>query len=156
VFGRGGEEAQALARAGVPFRIVPGITAGIGGLAYAGIPVTHRDTNHAVTFITGHGVDGKLTKLDWAAVSHGAPTLVLYMARKFASEIAQALLDAGRKPDEPAAIIANATRSDQQVTITTLAGLPAAAETAPALAVLVIGENVGLARELSWLARTIA
>jgi len=156
VFGRGGEEAQALARAGVPFRIVPGISAGIGGLAYAGIPVTHRDTNHAVTFITGHGIDGKLTKLDWAAVSRGAPTLVLYMARKFAGEITQALLDAGRRSDEPAAIIANATRSDQQVTITTLAGLPAAAESAPALAVLVIGENVGLARELSWLARTIA
>jgi uroporphyrin-III C-methyltransferase len=152
VFGRGGEEAQALARAGVPFRIVPGITAGIGGLAYAGIPVTHRDTNHAVTFITGHGIDGKLTKLDWAAVSRGAPTLVLYMARKFAGDIAQALLAAGRNPDEPAAIIANATRPDQHVTITTLAGLPAAAENAPALAVLVIGENVGLARELSWLA----
>jgi uroporphyrin-III C-methyltransferase len=152
VFGRGGEEAQALARARVPFRIVPGITAGIGGLAYAGIPVTHRDTNHAVTFITGHGIDGKLTQLDWAAVSRGAPTLVLYMARKFAGEIAQALLAAGRSPDEPAAVIANATRPDQHVTITTLAGLPAAAETAPALAVLVIGENVGLARELSWLA----
>jgi len=152
VFGRGGEEAQALARAGVPFRIVPGITAGIGGLAYAGIPVTHRDTNHAVTFITGHGIDGKLTQLDWAAVSRGAPTLVLYMARKFAGEITKALLDAGRRGDEPAAVIANATRPDQHVTITTLAGLPAAAETAPALAVLVIGENVGLARELSWLA----
>ena len=151
VFGRGGEEAQALARARVPFRIVPGITTGIGGLAYAGIPVTHRDTNHAVTFITGHGIDGKLTKLDWAAVSRGAPTLVLYMARKFAGEIAEALLAAGRSPDEPAAVIANATRPDQHVTITTLAGLPAAAETAPALAVLVIGENVGLARELSWL-----
>ena len=154
VFGRGGEEAQALARAGVPFRIVPGITAGIGGLAYAGIPVTHRDTNHAVTFITGHGVDGKLTKLDWAAVSRGAPTLVLYMARKFAGEIVQALLDAGRSPDGPAAILANATRPDQQVVITTLAGLPAAAQNAPALAVLVIGENVALARELSWLAKT--
>jgi len=154
VFGRGGEEAQALARAGVPFRIVPGITAGIGGLAYAGIPLTHRDTNHAVTFITGHGVDGKLTKLDWTAVSRGAPTLVLYMARKFAGEIVQALLLAGRDPNEPAAIIANATRADQQVAITTLAGLPAAAEKAPALAVMVIGENVGLAGELSWLART--
>ena len=154
VFGRGGEEAQALARAGVPFRIVPGITAGIGGLAYAGIPLTHRDTNHAVTFITGHGVDGKLTKLDWTAVSRGAPTLVLYMARKFAGEIVQALLLAGRDPNEPAAIVANATRADQQVAITTLAGLPAAAETAPALAVMVIGENVGLAGELSWLART--
>ena len=69
VFGRGGEEAGALAKAGVPFRIVPGITAGIGGLAYAGIPVTHRDTNHAVTFITGHGADGKLPRLDWAALA---------------------------------------------------------------------------------------
>lgn len=153
VFGRGGEEAQALARAGVNFRIVPGITAGIGGLAYAGIPVTHRDTNHAVTFITGHGADGKLTKLDWAAVSRGAPTLVLYMARKFADEIARALVAAGRSPDEPAAIVANAARPDQQVIVTNLAGLSAAAETAPALSVLVIGENVRLAGELSWLAK---
>jgi uroporphyrin-III C-methyltransferase len=156
VFGRGGEEAQALARAGVPFRIVPGITAGIGGLAYAGIPVTHRDTNHAVTFITGHGVDGKLTKLDWAAVSRGAPTLVLYMARRFAGEISQGLLAAGRSPNEPAAIVANAARPDQQVTVTTLAGLAAAAETAPALAIIVIGENVRLAEELNWLAKTSA
>src|SRR5882757_707064 len=155
VFGRGGE-AQALARAGVPFRIVPGITAGIGGLAYAGIPVTHRDTNHAVTFITGHGIDGKLTQLDWAAVSRGAPTLVLYMARKFAGEIAQALLAAGRNADEPAAIVANATRGDQQVTITTLGALPAAAEAAPALAIMVIGENVRLAGELNWLAKISA
>jgi uroporphyrin-III C-methyltransferase len=152
VFGRGGEEAQALARAGVPFRVVPGITAGIGGLAYAGIPVTHRDTNHAVTFITGHGADGKLTRLDWAAVSRGAPTLVLYMARKFAGEIAQDLLAAGREPHEPAAIVANAARPDQQVIVTTLGGLAAAAENAPSLAIIVIGENVKLAQELSWLA----
>jgi uroporphyrin-III C-methyltransferase len=156
VFGRGGEEAQALARAGVNFRIVPGITAGIGGLAYAGIPVTHRDTNHAVTFITGHGADGKLTKLDWAAVSRGAPTLVLYMARKFAGEIAQALLTAGRAPDESCAIVANAARPDQQVIVTTLEGLAAAAENAPALSIIVIGENVKLAGELSWLAKISA
>jgi len=154
VFGRGGEEAQALARAGVPFRIVPGVSAGIGGLAYAGIPVTHRDTNHAVTFITGHGVDGKLTQMDWAAVSRGAPTLVLYMARKFAGEISQKLVAAGRKPDEPAAIVANAARADQQVIVTTLGGLAAAAENAPALAIIVIGENVRLAEELSWLGKT--
>jgi uroporphyrin-III C-methyltransferase len=151
VFGRGGEEAQALARAGVPFRIVPGITAGIGGLAYAGIPVTHRDTNHAVTFITGHGSDGRLTRLDWDAVSRGAPTLVFYMARRFAGEIAEALLAAGRQPSEPAAIIANAARPDQDVRVTDLAGLAAAAETAPALAIIVIGRNVALARELAWL-----
>jgi uroporphyrin-III C-methyltransferase len=154
VFGRGGEEAQALARAHIPFRIVPGITAGIGGLAYAGIPVTHRDTNHAVTFITGHGSDGKLTRLDWQAVSRGAPTLVFYMARRFAAEISAALLGAGRNSDEPAAIVANAARPDQQVIVTTLGGLAAAAEAAPSLAIMVIGKNVALARELSWLAQT--
>jgi uroporphyrin-III C-methyltransferase len=152
VFGRGGEEAQALARAHVPFRIVPGITAGIGGLAYAGIPVTHRDTNHAVTFITGHGIDGKLTALDWNAVSRGAPTLVFYMGRKFAREIAQALMDAGRPASEPAAVVANAARADQEVTVTTLGGLAAAVANAPALAIIVIGQNVTLAKELSWLA----
>ncbi len=151
VFGRGGEEAQALARAQIPFRIVPGITAGIGGLAYAGIPVTHRDTNHAVTFITGHGSDGKLTRLDWDAVSRGAPTLVFYMGRKFAGEIARALLAAGRPPGEPAAIVANAARPDQELRITDLAGLAVAAETAPLLAIIVIGKNVELAKELHWL-----
>jgi len=154
VFGRGGEEAQALARAGIPFRIVPGVTAGIGGLAYAGIPVTHRDTNHAVTFITGHGVDGKLTKLDWAAVSRGAPTLVLYMGRKFAGEISAALMAAGRPADQPAAVVVNAARSEQQVIVTTLAGL-GAIETGNAPTILVIGENVSLARELDWLTKSV-
>ncbi|MGZ5924165.1 MAG: uroporphyrinogen-III C-methyltransferase, partial [Rhizomicrobium sp.] len=95
VFGRGGEEALALTRGGIPFRIVPGVTAGIGGLAYAGIPVTHRDTNHAVTFITGHGADGKLPKLDWAALATASPTIVLFMARKFAGDIAAKLIAAG-------------------------------------------------------------
>src|ERR1700754_4456436 len=151
VFGRGGEEAQALARAGVNFRIVPGITAGIGGLAYAGIPVTHRDTNHAVTFITGHGADGKLTKLDWDAAARGAPTLVFYMARKFAGEISRNLIAAGRDRNESAAIVANAAREDQHVFFTTLGELPTTAENAPALAIMVIGENVRLAKELNWL-----
>ena len=152
-FGRGGEEAQALARARVPFRIVPGITAGIGGLAYAGIPVTHRDTNHAVTFITGHGADGKLPKLDWQALGKGSQTLVFYMARKFAGEIAGALLAAGRAPNEPAAIVANATRADQKVIVTTLAELGQAAEKAPALSIIVVGENVRLRQELEWLSK---
>src|SRR5450432_2137149 len=123
VFGRGGEEAGALAKARVPFRIVPGITAGIGGLAYAGIPVTHRDTNHAVTFITGHGADGKLPDLDWNAVANGSPTIVLYMARSFAGEIAAKLIAAGRDANEPAALVADATFEKQQVAVTTLAGL---------------------------------
>src|SRR6195952_1399663 len=137
VFGRGGEEAQALARAGVPFRVVPGVTAGIGGLAYAGIPVTHRDTNHAVTFITGHGADGKLPKLDWHAIAKGAPTLVLFMARTFAGEIAQLLIDAGRDADEPAAIVCDASTAKQTVAVTTLSqlGETAAASNAPAILV---------------------
>ena len=155
VFGRGGEEAQALARAGVPFRIVPGITAGIGGLAYAGIPVTHRDTNHAVTFITGHGSDGKLPHLDWGRVAKSAPTLVFYMGRKFAGQIADMLIAGGRARSEPAAIVANAARPDQQVFITTLGGLAEAAEKSPALAIIVIGENVKLAEELNWLAAAV-
>ena len=152
VFGRGGEEAQVLARAGIPFRIVPGITAGIGGLAYAGIPVTHRDTNHAVTFITGHGADGKLPPLNWPAIAAGSQTLVFYMARKFAGEIAAALIAGGRKPDEPAAVIANAARADQAVTVTTLSQLGDAAAASPALSILVIGKNVELRGELNWLA----
>src|SRR5947208_13336900 len=79
VFGRGGEEALALAEARIPFRIVPGITAGIGGLAYAGIPVTHRDINSAVTFVTGHDSDGTVpSAVDWAALAHGSPEFVAY------------------------------------------------------------------------------
>ena len=152
VFGRGGEEARELAQAGVPFRVVPGITAGIGGLAYAGIPVTHRDTNAAVTFVTGHGADGKLPQLNWPALAKGSPTLVFYMARKHAGEIALALIAAGRAPDEPAAIVANAARSDQTVTITALAKLGEAAAASPAVSILVVGENVRLRQDLDWLA----
>jgi len=156
VFGRGGEEARALAAARVPFRIVPGITAGIGGLAYAGIPVTHRDTNHAVTFITGHGADGRLPAFDWDAIARGAPTLVLYMARRHAGAIAGALIAAGRKPGEAAAVIADATRADQRVIVTTLAKLGEAAEAAPPLSILVVGENVRFREELDWLGRFAA
>ncbi|HEY8697836.1 MAG TPA: uroporphyrinogen-III C-methyltransferase [Rhizomicrobium sp.] len=151
VFGRGGEEALALARAGIPFRIVPGITAGIGGLAYAGIPVTHRDTNHAVTFITGHGADGKLPALDWSAIAKGSPTLVLYMALAHAEEIAAKLIEAGRGRDEPAAIVSDATFGKQSVRVTTLSGLGEAARDSSAPAILVIGENVRLRNGLDWL-----
>lgn len=151
VFGRGGEEALTLARAGIPFRIVPGVTAGIGGLAYAGIPVTHRDTNHAVTFITGHGADGGLPDLDWTAVAKGSPTLVLYMALAHADEIAQTLMAAGRQADEPAAIVSDASNAGQSVAVTTLGALGATATGSKAPAVLVIGENVKLARGLDWL-----
>jgi uroporphyrin-III C-methyltransferase len=151
MFGRGAEEALTLAHAGVPFRIVPGVTAGIGGLAYAGIPVTHRDTNHVVTFVTGHGADGKLPDLDWRAVAGGSPTLVLYMARKYAGEIANRLIAAGRDGCEPAAIVSNASFADQDVRVTTLAELGAAAAESTAPAILVIGPNVELREGMDWL-----
>jgi uroporphyrin-III C-methyltransferase len=151
VFGRGGEEALALARAHVPFRIVPGVTAGIGGLAYAGIPVTHRDTNHAVTFITGHGADGNLPALDWRSIARGSPTLVFYMALAHAGEIAAKLMDAGRAGDEPAAFVSDATSGEQRVHVTTLARLGEDAKSVDAPAILVIGENVRLREGLDWL-----
>ena len=151
VFGRGAEEALTLARAGVPFRIVPGVTAGIGGLAYAGIPVTHRDTNHVVSFVTGHGADGKLPDLDWGAIARGSPTIVLYMARKYAGEIADRLMAAGREAQEPAAIVSNASFADQNVRVTTLAELGAAAAESAAPAILVVGENVSLRASMDWL-----
>jgi uroporphyrin-III C-methyltransferase len=151
VFGRGGEEALALAAANVPFRIVPGVTAGIGGLAYAGIPVTHRDTNHAVTFITGHGVDGNIPALNWNAVSRGSPTIVLYMALAHADEIANKLLEAGRAANEPAAIVSDATSGKQNVRVTTLGELGAAAKESTAPSILIIGENVKLREGLDWI-----
>jgi uroporphyrin-III C-methyltransferase len=152
VFGRGGEEALALVRAGVPFRIVPGVTAGIGGLAYAGIPVTHRDVNQAVTFVTGSGAKGNAPDLDWTAIAKGSPTIVLYMARRHAGEIAGKLIAAGRDPHEPAAIISSASLDRQTTTITTLAELGQKAAEAETPAILVVGENVRLAEGLDWLA----
>jgi len=135
----------------VPFRIVPGVTAGIGGLAYAGIPATHRDTNHAVTFITGHGADGRLPDLDWAALAKGSPTLVLYMALAHAGEIAGKLMAAGRAPNEPAAIVSDASCETQSIQVTTLAQLGEAARASSTPAILVIGENVRLREGLDWL-----
>jgi uroporphyrin-III C-methyltransferase len=151
VFGRGAEEALALARAGIPFRIVPGVTAGIGGLAYAGIPVTHRDTNQAVTFITGSGAKGRAPDLDWEAIAKCSPTIVLYMARKHAGEIAKHLIAGGRDANEPAAIISNASLESQATIVTRLAALGDAAAVADTPAILVIGENVRLAAGLDWL-----
>ena len=151
VFGRGGEEALALVRAGIPFRVVPGVTAGIGGLAYAGIPVTHRDVNQAVTFVTGSGVDGKAPDLDWESIARGSPTIVLYMARRHVGEIAAKLIAAGRALSEPAAIISSASLDQQTTTVTTLGELGERAADAQTPAILVIGENVRLAEGLDWL-----
>ena len=153
VFGRGPEEALALAEAGIGFRVVPGITAGIGGLAYAGIPVTARDTNAAVAFVTGHGADGEIPDaFDWDALAKGAPVMVFYMGFKHLDRMVERLLAAGRRPDEPVAVVCDATTPRQKVVETTLAGLVAAVAdgglTPPAL--LVLGGVVGLRARLDW------
>jgi uroporphyrin-III C-methyltransferase len=152
VFGRGGEEALALAGAGVPFRIVPGITAGIGGLAYAGIPVTHRDTNSAVTFLTGHNTDGMLPGgLDWTAIARGAPVLVIYMASRHLRSIADQLMSGGRRADEPVAVISKATTPAQRVFVSTLGEVASAPAEIAAPAIVVVGEVVRLHTALDWL-----
>lgn len=154
VFGRGGEEALTLVGAGVPFRIVPGISAGVGGLAYAGIPITHRDVNHAVTFVTGHGVTGDVPDgLDWPALAKGAPVLVFYMALKHLGAIVERLVHAGRDPNDAAAIVVRASLPDQRVLETTLAQAPSALAQSglqpPGL--FVVGEAVRLRAGLDWL-----
>ena len=151
VFGRGGEEALALAAAGIPFRIVPGITAGIGGLAYAGIPVTHRDTNSAVTFLTGHNSDGSVPGgLDWEAIARGAPVLVLYMASRHLPRIVERLMAGGRRAEEPAAVISKATTASQRVLVSTLGEIAEAAAEIDTPAIVVIGEVVRFHAMLDW------
>jgi uroporphyrin-III C-methyltransferase len=158
VFGRGGEEALALAAAGVPFRIVPGITAGIGGLAYAGIPLTHREIASAATFVTGHDRGGAVPEtVDWDAIARGAPVIVLYMGLAHLGRITARLIAAGRSPDEPVAIISRATTPEQRVVIAALRDAAARAEATriEAPTIIVIGEVVRLHASLDWLrART--
>ena len=154
VFGRGGEEALTLIDHGVPFRIVPGITAGIGGLAYAGIPVTHREINHAVTFLTGHDSSGVVPdRIDWDAIGRGSPVIVMYMAMKHIATISAHLIAAGRSPDEPVAFVCDAATASQQVLETTL-GRAEADVLASGLeppAIVVVGEVVRLRPSLDWL-----
>ena len=140
--------------AGIPFRVVPGVSAGIGGLAYAGIPVTHRDVNQAVTFLTGHDQSGLTpSSIDWGGVARGAPVIVMYMALKHLAQIAAALVAAGRGKDEPVAIVCSATTDAQQVLETTLgtAASDSANRGLEPPAVVVVGEVVRLRAALDWL-----
>ena len=154
VFGRGGEEALALVDAGIPFRLVPGVTAGVGGLGYAGIPVTHRDVNHAVTFVTGHMAGGDVPEnLDWPSIAKGSPVIVLYMALSHLGEISKLLIENGRNANEPVALVRNATLKDQTVLETTLgrAVEDVARAEFKAPAIIVIGDVVKLREGLDWL-----
>jgi uroporphyrinogen III methyltransferase / synthase len=154
VFGRGGQEALALRAAGVPYEIVPGVTAGVGAPAYAGIPVTHRGLASAVALIAGHEDPGKEdAALDWPALAAFPGTLVFYMGVRQLPAIAQALIAAGRSPTEPAAIIERGTLPGQRTIAATLATLAdaARAQDVRAPAVTIVGPVVALADELSWL-----
>jgi len=142
VFGRGGEEVEALSRAGIPFRIVPGITAGIGGLAYAGIAVTRRGVNPNVTFLTAHDETGSVPLgVDWVSLARNDQTLVVYMGLSVLDEIVRTLLVHGRDHLTPVAIISHATTSWQRTLLSTLGESILAARRArlPTPAIIVIG-----------------
>ncbi|MCK9284420.1 MAG: uroporphyrinogen-III C-methyltransferase [Rhodocyclaceae bacterium] len=151
IFGRGGEEAAALARAGIGFQVVPGITAASGMAAYAGIPLTHRDYAQSCLFVTGHLKDGHLD-LDWAALSRPRQTVVIYMGISGIDEICRRLMAYGLPGGTPAAVVRNATLCDQQVVTADVSRLASACHGAgirpPAL--IVIGAVVSLAPQLDW------
>jgi uroporphyrinogen III methyltransferase/synthase len=156
VFGRGSEEAQALAEAGVPFEIVPGVTAGVAAAAYAGIPVTHRGTATSVTFVTGHEDPEKPEQqTDWAALARAGGTIVLYMGVKTLPHIAEALVAGGMSPDTPAAAVQWGTYPRQKTVVATVTTLADAAEREGlgAPVITVIGKVVGLRDEIGWFDR---
>jgi uroporphyrinogen III methyltransferase / synthase len=156
VFGRGGEEAETLRGAGIPFEIVPGVTAGIAATAYAGIPVTHRDDASAVAFVTGHEDPEKPeSAIDWPALAAFPGTLVLYMGVKNLPRIATRLIDAGRDRGEPAAAVQRGTHPDQRSVLATLETLPdrvAEAGLGPP-SILVFGPVAARAEAIEWLSR---
>jgi uroporphyrin-III C-methyltransferase len=154
VFGRGGEEAQTLVQADIKLRIIPGISAGIGGLAYAGIPVTHRDVNQSVTFLSGHDRTGSMpSAINWDAVSKGSQVIVMYMSIKHMPDICEKLIAAGRDENEPVAVVNNATRSDMRVLETTLSRAHADIVNSGigAPAIVCIGRVVLMRQCLDWL-----
>ncbi len=153
VFGRGGEEAEALAAAGIPFEVVPGVTAGVAAPASAGIPVTHRDLASAVAFVTGHEDPSKTeSTLDWAALAAFPGTLVVYMGVRQLEAITERLIAGGRSANEPAAVIQRGTLPGQRTvtgTLESIASVAAAADVrAPAIAVF--GPVAAMRQRLQW------
>ncbi|MDJ0037302.1 siroheme synthase CysG [Pantoea allii] len=149
IFGRGGEELQAAQQAGIPFQVVPGVTAAAGATAYAGIPLTHRDYAQSVLFITGHCRPDS-DDIDWPSLARARQTLAIYMGAVKAAHISKQLILHGRAATTPVAVIGRGTRSDQQVLTGTLEHLETLAASAPSPALLVIGEVVNLHGQLAW------
>lgn len=152
VFGRGSEEAEHLAQNGIPYEIVPGVTAASGGSAYAGIPLTHRGLATGVRYVTGHLREDMVLDHDWHSMADPNTTLVVYMGLNSFHEIAQHLMEAGLPSDTPAAAIQNATTSRQRRVIGTLSDLPRLVDEAnlSAPTIFVIGRVVSLAGTLDW------
>jgi uroporphyrinogen III methyltransferase/synthase len=154
VFGRGGEEALVLEQAGIPFEVVPGVTAGVAAPAYAGIPVTHRDVASGVAFITGHEDPSKPeSAIDWEALARFPGTLVFYMGVRSLPRIADRLVAGGRPPDEPVAVVERGTLPGQRTLLATLADVAerAAAERIRPPAITLVGEVARLREQLAWL-----
>ncbi|MDA0181031.1 uroporphyrinogen-III C-methyltransferase [Solirubrobacter phytolaccae] len=147
VFGRGGEEAQVLRAAGIPFEIVPAVTSGIAAPAYAGIPVTHRDYASGVAFVTGHE-DGSM---DWEALARFPGTLVFYMGVKALPRIADRLVAGGRSADEPVAVVERGTLPGQKTVVSTLSSVVEDAAGIRAPAITLVGPVAGLRSEIAWL-----
>ena len=154
IFGRGGEEAEALVAAGIRWEVVPGISSGVAAAAYAGIPLTHRGAASSVAFITGHENPQKRRQpIDWSVTAHAADTLVIFMCAETIAEIAARLIEAGRAAATPIAIIRWGTYAHQEVYAGVLADIAASLSAdfhiePPAIAI--IGEVVALRRTLGW------
>jgi uroporphyrin-III C-methyltransferase len=151
VFGRGGEEALALVRAGIRFRVIPGVTAGIAAAGLAGIPLTTREINHAVVLVAGHRAADGASAVDWQALARTGQPLVLYMPMAQLDEIAAGLRRGGLAADTPCAIIQAASTDAEAIVVTRLAEVARAARThaISSPAVIVIGDNVGLRQEIA-------
>jgi len=151
MFGRGGEEIDSLAANGIPFEVVPGITAALGVAAFAGIPLTHRDYAQACLFVTGHLKDGSMD-LDWPALARPRQTVVVYMGLLCLPILCAKLIEYGQSPDLPAAVVQQGTAPTQRVVTGTLATLPDLAERAalhgPTL--IIVGDVVRLRERLNW------
>jgi uroporphyrin-III C-methyltransferase/precorrin-2 dehydrogenase/sirohydrochlorin ferrochelatase len=151
MFGRGGEEIEALAARGIPFQVCPGVTAAVGAAAYAGIPLTHRDHAQACVFVTGHGKDGKID-LDWAALLQPRQTVAIYMGLRNLEALTREFLAHGADANMPAAIVDNATRVNQRVVVDVLGTLATKARAAGLRgpAIMIIGTVVSLRDRLDW------
>jgi uroporphyrin-III C-methyltransferase len=151
IFGRGGEEAEALVEAGVEWEVVPGISSGVAAAAYAGIPLTHRGYSSSVAFITGHDARNEARQpVDWSLAAQSADTLVIFMCAESISRISRELIEHGRAPSTPIAIIRWGTYQDQEVYSGVLEDMVETGLKFESPAIAIIGEVVSLAEKLRW------